>query len=85
MKIGFFGGNVLKLTEDMAKLMPTIFPSVPRLYNRIHGKILAGVTEAKGCKGWLVNKAIKTKLANFKNGDGLDSCFYDKIVFNKIK
>jgi long-chain acyl-CoA synthetase len=39
MKIGFFGGNVLKLTEDMQILKPTLFPSVPRLYNKIYGKI----------------------------------------------
>lgn len=58
---------------------------MPRLYNRIHGKILGGVKEAKGIKGWLLNKAISTKLANFKNGEGLDHCFYDRIVFSKIK
>jgi len=39
MKCGFFGGNVLKLTDDIAILKPTFFPSVPRLYNRIYGKI----------------------------------------------
>ena len=38
-KIGFFGGNVLKLTEDIGILQPTLFPSVPRLFNRIYGKI----------------------------------------------
>jgi len=39
MKCGYFAGNVLKLTEDIAVLKPTLFPSVPRLYNRIYGKI----------------------------------------------
>ena len=39
-KIGFFSGNVLKLTEDMQVLKPTVFPSVPRLYNRIYGRIM---------------------------------------------
>jgi long-chain acyl-CoA synthetase len=39
MKSGFFAGNILKLTEDIAILKPTMFPSVPRLYNRIFGKI----------------------------------------------
>ena len=62
MRIGFFGGNVLELTNDMAKLQPTIFPSVPRLYNRIHGRILGQIKEAVGLKGWLVNKALSTKL-----------------------
>ena len=39
MKIGFFGGDVLKLVEDIGILKPTFFPSVPRLFNRIYGKI----------------------------------------------
>jgi len=39
MRVGFYGGNVLKLTEDMQILKPTYFPSVPRLFNRIYGKI----------------------------------------------
>jgi len=36
---GFYAGNPLTLTEDMQVLKPTIFCSVPRLYNRIYGKI----------------------------------------------
>ena len=39
IKCGFFGGDILKLTEDIGVLRPTLFPSVPRLYNRIYGKI----------------------------------------------
>ena len=45
-KIGFYGGDVLKLTEDMRILQPTIFPSVPRLYNKIYAKISEGVKQA---------------------------------------
>jgi len=32
--VGIFGGNVKKLTEDMAVLKPTVFVSVPRLFNK---------------------------------------------------
>ena len=39
MKCGFFGGNVAKITEDIAILKPTLFTSVPRLYNRIYSKV----------------------------------------------
>lgn len=39
MKAGYFSGDVTKLVEDAGILKPTIFPSVPRLYNRIYGKI----------------------------------------------
>ena len=85
LRCGFFAGNVLKLTDDIALLKPTLFPSVPRLYNRIYGKILDGTKAASGLKGWLVNKAISTKLANLKAGYGVTHTFYDKVVFKKMK
>lgn len=85
MKCGFFAGNVIKLTEDIQVLKPTMFPSVPRLYNRIYGKLKAKIDEATGIKGWLVNKAVQDKLANYHNGQGLTHFAYDKVVFNKMK
>jgi long-chain acyl-CoA synthetase len=40
MRAGFYGGDPLKLVpEDLPALRPTFFPSVPRIYNRIFGKI----------------------------------------------
>jgi long-chain acyl-CoA synthetase len=66
-KVGFFAGNVLKLTEDMQVLKPTFFPTVPRLLNRIYGKIQDGLKQATGLKGWLVTKAVDTKLYNLRN------------------
>jgi len=85
MRCGFFGGNVLKLTEDMQILKPTLFPSVPRLYNRIYGKLQDKVKEASGVKGWLINKAIAAKSYYHKNGQGLTHKVYDKLVFSKMK
>lgn len=85
MKAGFFAGNVLKLTEDIGVLKPTLFPSVPRLYNRIYGKIMDGIKAATGVKGWLVNKAVTSKLAYLKAGQGFEHKFYDKVVFKKMK
>jgi long-chain acyl-CoA synthetase len=54
MRCGFFAGNVLKLTEDMGVLKPTIFPSVPRLFNRIYGTITEKFEAATGLRGWLI-------------------------------
>jgi long-chain acyl-CoA synthetase len=39
LKIGYFSGDVLKLVDDCMVLQPTMFPSVPRLYNRIFDTI----------------------------------------------
>jgi long-chain acyl-CoA synthetase len=39
MKCGFFSGTPLKMIEDMSILHPTFFATVPRILNRIYGKI----------------------------------------------
>jgi len=87
LKFGFYQGDPLKLVEDCAALQPTLFVSVPRLYNRIYAKIQAGFAAATGCKAWLLNSALNAKTtglsanpaqANYTNG-----C-YDKLVFSKV-
>ena len=40
-RVGFFRGDVKLLTEDMQALKPTIFPTVPRLLNRIYDKVIS--------------------------------------------
>jgi long-chain acyl-CoA synthetase len=85
LKCGFFGGDILKLTEDIQILKPTLFPSVPRLFNRIYGKILDGTKAATGIKGWLVNKALESKLRHYRNGEGVTHALYDRLIFNKMK
>ena len=35
---------MLELLEDIQELRPTIFSSVPRLWNRIYDKVMAQVT-----------------------------------------
>jgi long-chain acyl-CoA synthetase len=37
--IGFYSGDVQRLLDDISTLRPTIFASVPRLWNRIHDKV----------------------------------------------
>lgn len=81
LKCGFFGGNVQKLTEDLAVLQPTLFPSVPRLFNRIHSGLMAKFKEATGVKGWLVRKAIDAKMWYLKNQGLVTHSIYDKLVF----
>lgn len=85
MACGFFGGNVLKLTEDIGILKPTFFASVPRLFNKFYDKINAKLNEATGPKGWLVQKALAAKLYYIKDGQGYNHKVYDSLIFSKIK
>ena len=61
LKIGFYTGNPLKLIEDCAALKPAIFPSVPRLYNKIYSALQARFNSVTGCKRWLLNRGLATK------------------------
>lgn len=83
-KIGFFQGDTLKILEDLQALRPTIFPSVPRLLNRIHDRLLAQVAEAGGLKAKLFNTAYNAKKAGLAAGTNQHG-LWDRLVFSKIR
>jgi long-chain acyl-CoA synthetase len=39
VRIGFYSGDNKKIVEDLGVLKPTLFPTVPRLLNKIYSKI----------------------------------------------
>lgn len=83
-KIGYYSGDPARLTDDCQKVKPTMFPSVPRLYNRIYGILKGKLEQAGGCKTWLANKGIEAKMANLFANASYTHCCYDKLVFKKI-
>eukprot|EP00397_Hematodinium_sp_SG-2012_P013735 GEMP01013956.1.p1 GENE.GEMP01013956.1~~GEMP01013956.1.p1 ORF type:complete len:573 (+),score=115.09 GEMP01013956.1:442-2160(+) len=82
--IGFYQGDTLKIVEDLNALRPTIFPSVPRLLNRIHDRLIMGVNEAGGMKKTLFDKALAAKLEGLKHGTNKHA-LWDRLVFNAVK
>ncbi|KAL5070157.1 hypothetical protein RYX36_021044 [Vicia faba] len=82
--VGFFQGDNLKLIEDLAVLRPTIFCSVPRLYNRIYAGIINAVKTSGGLKERLFNVAYNAKRQALLHGKN-PSPMWDRLVFNKIK
>ena len=84
-KIGYFGGDVLKLTDDCQVLKPTLFPSVPRIYNRVFDKIQARLSELTGMRAYMAQRAIQKKLFYLENYATYNYNFYDTIVCNKFK
>jgi long-chain acyl-CoA synthetase len=83
-RMGFYQGETLKILEDLTALRPTLFPSVPRLLNRIHDKLLAGVVEAGGLKKTLFDKAFAAKKEGLKRGV-VTHGLWDRLIFSKIK
>ena len=84
-KVGYFGGDVLKLTDDCQVLQPTLFPSVPRLYNRIYDKIQSRLSDLSSMKQRLARHAIATKLYYYEHYGTYTSAVYDRLVCNKFR
>lgn len=83
--IGFFGGDIMKLKEDLQQLRPTIMCAVPRMLNRFHDVIKNGLQAAEGIKKSLAERAINTKRENLHDGGSYTHAFYDKLVFSKMR
>lgn len=80
-----FNGDVKKIKEDLAALKPNVFISVPRLYNKFYQKIKGDVGALTGCKSWLANKAIASKMATEEKSGAFTHFLYDRLIFNKMK
>ncbi|CAB4022457.1 Hypothetical predicted protein [Paramuricea clavata] len=76
--------------------IPTFFPSVPRLLNRIYDKVdlsnfIIGQVGYRRCgvkwglKKWLFNKAFASKMADLEKGQIYNNGFWDKLVFRKVQ
>ncbi|CAN1356644.1 Long chain acyl-CoA synthetase 7, peroxisomal [Linum perenne] len=66
--VGFYQGDNLKLMDDLAALRPTIFCSVPRLYNRIYDGITTAVKTSGALKERLFNAAFNSKKQAIMSG-----------------
>uniref|UniRef100_A0A5B7AF08 Long-chain-fatty-acid--CoA ligase n=1 Tax=Davidia involucrata TaxID=16924 RepID=A0A5B7AF08_DAVIN len=82
--IGFYQGDNMKLMDDLVALRPTIFCSVPRLYNRIYAGITNAVKTSGALRERLFNTAYNSKKQSITSGR-TSSPMWDRLVFNKIK
>ncbi len=82
---GFFQGSVLKLFDDIQVLKPTIFASVPRLWNRLYDKVNATIRDEGGLKQKLFNMGFSSKVDGLKSGGPPTSGFWDALIFSKLK
>lgn len=82
--VGFFLGDIRRLSDDMKALKPTVTPAVPRLLNRIYDKVLAEVN-ASCIKKVLFNMGMSAKESEIKRGVLRSNSFWDMLVFRKVQ
>ncbi|XP_006619656.1 long-chain-fatty-acid--CoA ligase 1 isoform X2 [Apis laboriosa] len=82
--VGFYSGDIKRLSEDMKALRPTVMPAVPRLLNRMYDKIQTELQNS--CLKKLVfSLGMRAKEAEIKKGIIRNNSIWDKLVFSKIK
>jgi len=81
---GFYRGDVRKLFEDIGVLKPTIFVSVPRLWNTLYEKVNTGVRESGFIKSNLFDVAFAAKQEGLKEGFYTHG-MWDSTVFSGVK
>lgn len=83
-RIGFFQRDIKKLFDDINVLKPTIFPTVPRLLNRIYDKINADVSKSI-VKSKLLDWALASKTNEIKQMIVRRDSIWDRLIFKKIQ
>lgn len=83
-RIGFYMGDIRKLSDDMEALKPTVLPVVPRLLNRIYDKVQSSANDSK-LKQWLLNLAVSRKQAEINRHIFRHNSIWDHIVFRQIR
>eukprot|EP00922_Rhytidocystis_sp_ex-Travisia-forbesii_P055007 GHVS01081476.1.p1 GENE.GHVS01081476.1~~GHVS01081476.1.p1 ORF type:complete len:616 (-),score=106.74 GHVS01081476.1:369-2216(-) len=84
-KIGYFGGDAHKLMDDLSELRPTVFVSVPRLFNRINDKVAEGVRDKSYLSQALFSTALRSKINRIKKSGDRAHPLWDILVFAKTK
>ncbi|KAM9376917.1 long-chain-fatty-acid--CoA ligase 1-like [Pholidichthys leucotaenia] len=82
-RIGYFQGDIRRLSDDLKALKPTVFPVVPRLLNRMYDKIL-GLANSSW-KRWLLGFAYSRKLAEMHKGIVRRDSIWDQLIFRQIQ
>jgi long-chain acyl-CoA synthetase len=65
-----YNRSIPQLADDLAAIRPTLMISVPRIFERVHGKIQDKLATESGIKRWLFNSAVETGWAHFLHRQG---------------
>lgn len=83
-QIGFSSRDIKLLTDDLQALRPTVFPTVPRLLNRIYDAVHAEVRNSR-LKSTILKLALGSKHKEVNRLIYRKDSFWDKILFNKVQ
>jgi len=83
-RVGYFGGNIKLLLEDVAALQPTVFVGVPRVYQRVYDKALAGINAKSPTVSSVLLWALEKEMAAVREGSHTIWNTLFKKIFRKV-
>merc|ERR1719461_813958 len=81
---GWFQGDPKGLVEDVELLQPTVFPGVPRVWQKLYDKVLSGVEQGSWISRVMFQQAYASKASAIENGTP-PSSIWESLVFSKVK
>lgn len=73
------------MKDDCLEVKPTLFVSVPRIFNKIVEGVSAKFEAESGVKKCLIDMGLSSKLESMRVDGSYSSCFYDSLVFSKVQ
>lgn len=89
--MAFWEGDQTKIVDNLAEVRPTFMCSVPRIFEKVHAKVIADVSSTPGIKGtlgrWALKKAEEAGRVELAGGQpgGIGWSLAQKLVFSKIE
>ncbi|ABG05005.1 AMP-dependent synthetase and ligase [Rubrobacter xylanophilus DSM 9941] len=90
----YYAESVEKVPENLREVRPTVMPSVPRLYEKMHDRVRAMVAGGSPVKRWLFGRAVAAGRRRYEVLDrggrpGLPLraalAVYDRLVFRRLR
>ena len=82
-RVGFYQGDVRKLTADLGELKPTVFAGVPRVFDRVYDAIQKGMASKPKLARMMFDFAFEVKREALKVGR--TTPLWDMIMFSNLK
>ena len=83
-KVGFFTGDVRRLTDDIKALRPTLLPAVPRVLGRVYAGVWKKARENYLTRG-ILHVAFRMKRVEVLRGISRQDSIWDKLVFKNVR
>jgi long-chain acyl-CoA synthetase len=91
--LAFWGGDPQRIIHELAEVRPTHFPSVPRIYEKVHSAALVGAGEGRLKRAlfdWAVRQGAHARATAREGGSlgrvaGLRHRMADRLVLSKVR